>query len=102
MKFAPFAAAAALGLGAALSGVTPAFAATTPTLTGPATTTGYGQVTLTGTARAHATVTLIEAAYIFKDDMNPAADYANGDIITAVADDAGKFTLRRTMDSGFV
>jgi len=102
-RLAALATTAALGLGAALLGTTsPAFAATTPTLTGPATTTGYGQVTLTGTAEAGARVILIEAAYIFRGDMSPATEYSNGDIIATTADSSGRFTLRRTMDSGFV
>ena len=57
---------------------------------------------MTGTAAPGAAVTLIEAAYIFRGDMAPAADFANGDIISTTADSAGKFMLRRTMDSGFV
>ena len=102
-RFAAFTAAAVLTLGTALLGTaSPALAATAPTLTGPASTTGYGPVTMTGTAAPGARVTLIEAAYIFRGDMNPAQDYANGDIIRTVADGAGRFTLRRTMDSGFV
>lgn len=102
MRFAALGAAAVMGLVAALLGPSPASAATTPTLVGPATTTGYGPVTMTGTAAPGAAVTLIEAAYIYRDDMNPASDYINGDIIATTADSAGKFTLRRTMDSGFV
>jgi hypothetical protein len=102
VRFAALAAAAAMGLGTALLGVSPASAATTPTLSGPATTIGFGPVTMTGTAAPEAVVTLIEAAYIFRGDMNPAANYNNGDIITTTADSSGKFTLRRTMDSGFV
>jgi hypothetical protein len=77
-------------------------AATTPTLTGPATTTGYGQVKMTGTAAPGAAVRLIEAAYIYRGDMEVAEDFANGDVITTTADGAGRFTLIRTMDSGFV
>jgi hypothetical protein len=103
VRFAALGAAAAMGLGAALFGTpSPAYAATTPTLSGPATTTGFGAVTMTGTAAPGAAVTLIEAAYIFRGDMNPAVNYANGDIISTTADSAGNFTLRRTMDSGFV
>jgi hypothetical protein len=102
-RLAAFTAAAVLTVGTALLGTTsPALAATTPTLSGPASTTGYGPVTMTGTAAPGARVTLIEAAYIFRGDMNPAQDFANGDIITTVADGSGRFTLRRTMDSGFV
>ena len=101
-RFAALAAAAALGLGAVLTGATPAMAAAVPTLSGPATTVGFGPVTLTGTADPGAQVTLIEAAYIYRGDMNPAQEYNNGDIISTRADSSGHFTLRRTMDSGFV
>jgi len=102
VRFAALTAATVMGLGTALLGTSPASAATTPTLSGPATTTGFGPVTMTGTAAPGAAVTLIEAAYIFRADMNPAVAYANGDVIATTADSAGKFTLRRTMDSGFV
>ncbi len=101
-RFAAFAAAAVLGLSAALAGASPAAAATTPTLSGPESTIGFGPVTMTGTAAPGATVRLVEAAYIYRGDMDYADDYANGDIIVTTADGSGNFTLRRTMDSGFV
>jgi hypothetical protein len=102
-RLAALSTAAVLGLGAALIGAGPAMAATRPTLSGPATTTGYGPVTMTGTAAPGATVRLIEAAYTFRTDMNPSVDYGNAeDILTTTADSSGRFTLRRIMDSGFV
>lgn len=102
-RLGAFAATATMALGVALIGTTPpAHAATAPTLSGPASITGFGPVTLKGTASPGARVTLIEAAYIFRTDMYPAQDFANGDIISTVADSNGAFTLRRTMDSGFV
>jgi hypothetical protein len=80
----------------------PASAATAPTISAPASRTGFGPITITGTAAAGATVTLIEAAYIFRGDMNPAVDYGTGGIVTATADGAGHYTIQRLLDSGFV
>ena len=68
---------AALGVAAALAVATPAAAATTPTLSAPSSRTGFGTVTLTGTADAGATVTLYESA-IGWNDLRPAVDWENG------------------------
>lgn len=101
-RITAFTSAAVLAAGTALLGTSPALAATRPTLAGPAATTGYGAVTLTGTARPGASVRLYEAAYIYRDDMYAAQVFFPDDIVSAVADSAGRFTLRRRMDSGFV
>jgi hypothetical protein len=93
--------AATVGL-VALGTGTPALAATPPTISAPASGLGYGRITITGTAHAGATVTLIEAAYTFRADMAVAAEYNNGDVIHTVATSAGRYTLTRTLDSGFV
>ena len=45
----------------------PSFAAAAPTLSGPADRTGYGTITLTGTATPGAAVHLYESAIIFND-----------------------------------
>jgi hypothetical protein len=92
---------AAVGL-AALGPGAPAYAAAAPTISAPAAGLGYGPITITGTAPAGAKVTLIEAAYTFRSDMAVAAEYNNGDVISAVATSTGHYTLTRTLDSGFV
>jgi hypothetical protein len=92
-----------LAVGVALGLTTPALAATTPTISAPAYGLGYGPIPITGTARAGATVTLIEAAYLFRGDMAPAKDYEHGDIpLVTTANSAGHYTFDRTLDSGFV
>jgi hypothetical protein len=93
--------ASATGL-AAFAATLPAVAATTPTISAPTSRTGFGQIDITGTAAAGATVTLIEAAYIFRGDMNPAVDYDTGGIVTATANSSGHYTIQRYLDSGFV
>jgi hypothetical protein len=103
-RLAALTAATALALGTALMGANPAMAATTPTLDGPESVTGWTWATLTGTARAGATVTLWEAAYAFKDfegSWGPAVPYFEQDIVQTTADTTGHFTLRRRLDSGF-
>jgi hypothetical protein len=100
-RVAGLVAAAALGLGTVLAGASPAMAAA-PTLNQPSTPTGYSYVTLTGTADPGSTVVLWEAAYAFRTSMYPAEQFFGDDIITAVANSSGQFTLRRRMDSGFV
>jgi Lamin Tail Domain len=92
---------AVLALGSALMGANPAMAATTPTLTGPTSVNGWTWATMTGTARAGATVTLYEAAYVFRTDMAPAEQFFPEDIVQTTADSSGRFTLRRRLDSGF-
>jgi lamin tail-like protein len=79
----------------------PATAATIPTITAPAWRTGFGPVTISGTAAPGATVTLIEAAYVFRADMNPAINYDTGEIVRTVADSTGHYSLERNLDSGF-
>jgi hypothetical protein len=91
-----------VAVGVALGLTTPAVAATNPTISAPAYGLGFGDVTITGTARAGATVTLIEAAYIFQTDMKPATDYGTGGTLTTTANSAGRYSIARTLDSGFV
>jgi hypothetical protein len=93
--------AAAVGF-AALGLASPAAAATTPTISAPASRTGFGPVTLTGTAQPGATVTLIEAAYVYRGDLNPAVDYNTGDVVTATSNSSGHYSIERNLDSGFV
>jgi hypothetical protein len=80
----------------------PASAATTPTISAPASRTGYGPITIAGTAPAGATVTLIEAAYLFRGDMKPAVNYDTGGTVTATANSSGHYSIVRPLDSGFV
>ena len=93
--------AAALVAALAVVGAGPAMAVAALTLTGPPSVTGWTWGTLTGTARAGATVTLWEAAYVFQDDMKVAEPYFPEDIVETTADSTGHFTLRRRLDSGF-
>jgi lamin tail-like protein len=93
--------AAAVGF-ASVGLAAPAAAAAAPTISAPASRVGYGPITISGTAPAGATVTLIEAAYLFRGDMNPAVDYDTGDVVTAVANGAGHYAISRLLDSGFV
>jgi lamin tail-like protein len=93
--------AAVVGL-AAVGLAAPAEAATAPTISAPTSRVGYGPITITGTAPAGSTVTLIEAAYLFRGDMKPAVNYDTGGIITAVANSAGHYAIQRVLDSGFV
>jgi len=94
-------AATAMAVGSALLGANPAMAATKPTLTGPVSVTGWTWATMTGTAAPGATVTLWEAAYVFRDDMAVAPQFFPQDIVETTADTTGHFTLRRRLDSGF-
>lgn len=87
---------------AALVPALPAAAATAPTISAPASRIGFGPIDITGTAPAGATVTLIEAAYIFRGDMKPAVDYDTGGTVTAKANASGHYTISRLLDSGFV
>src|SRR4051812_312450 len=92
-----------VAVGVAIGLTTPAAAATIPTISAPAYGLGYGPIQITGTARPGATVTLIEAAYIFRDDMAPAKDYDHNDIpLVTSANSTGHYTFDRTLDSGFV
>ncbi|GAA2506834.1 lamin tail domain-containing protein [Winogradskya humida] len=92
--------AATLGCAATLGLTAPATAATTPTISVPASRQGYGPITITGTAAPGATVELYESAYVF-NDFYPSPDYTNGGYITTKATSAGKYTLTRILDSGF-
>jgi hypothetical protein len=93
---------AALGVAAALAVATPAAATTTPTLSAPSSRTGFGTVTLTGTADAGATVTLYESA-IGWNDLRPAVDWENGGgTVLRTADSSGHFSIVRWVDSGFM
>lgn len=93
--------AAAAGVAAALAVSAPAFAATAPTFDKPAVRTGYGPVTLTGTAAPGATVQLYETAQVF-DDLEAADDWEHGGgPVTARAGSNGRWSIRRLMDSGF-
>jgi Lamin Tail Domain len=106
----PFAAvsvlAAVVGFGA-IGPATPATAATRPTISAPAWRTGFGPITITGTAKPGATVTLIEGAYVFGvKHMYRAPNYDTPnnphDVIQAVADRSGHYSIRRNLDSGFL
>jgi hypothetical protein len=93
---------AALGVAATLVVAAPAQAATIPTLSGPSSRTGFGTVTLTGTADPGATVTLLESA-IGWNDLQPAVDWENGGrTVTRTADGSGHFSIVRYVDSGFM
>src|SRR4051794_29680140 len=103
-RFAALAAATALALGTALMGANPAMAATAPTLDGPVSVTGWTWATLTGTARAGATVTRWEAADALKDfagSWRPAVPSFAEAIGETAAAAPGHFALRRRLDSGF-
>jgi hypothetical protein len=93
--------AATLAALAALAVSAPAAAATTPTVAGPADRTGYGTITLTGTATPGAAVHLYESALIF-NDLQPADDWEHGGgTVTATADPAGHYRIVRYLDTGF-
>src|ERR1700749_3143285 len=77
------------------------YAATVPTLAGPAVRVGYGPVELSGTAEPGAAVQLYETAIVF-DDLEPADDWANGGgPFPAATDASGHWRLQRILDSGF-
>jgi hypothetical protein len=92
---------AALTLAGVLHGM-PASAAVKPTLSAPTMRTGYGTVTLSGTARAGARVTLYESA-ISINDMQPAKDWEHGGgVVRVTADRHGRFRIVRYVDTGFL
>ncbi len=94
-------AAAATATAAAFAVAAPAVAATAPTLDSPAVRTGFGIITLTGTAAPGSEVHLYETAQVF-DDLQPAEDWENGGgTVTAIAGSNGRFEIRRFLDSGF-
>jgi hypothetical protein len=84
----------------------PAAAATRPTISAPAWRTGFGPITISGTAQPGATVTLIEGAYVFGVKAMyraPNYDTANpSDVIHTVADRSGRYSMKRNLDSGFL
>ena len=94
------AATVALGVVAAAV-VTPAFAAAAPTISAPSSTTGYSEITITGTADANATVTLYESAYLW-NDMQVATDWDTGEPVTAKASSTGAYSIKRYVDTGFL
>jgi hypothetical protein len=93
--------ASVVGVVAALAVTAPASAATAPTLSGPADRTGYGTITLAGTAEPGAAVHLYESAIIF-NDLQPADDWEHGGgTVTATADASGHYSIVRYLDTGF-
>ncbi|MEU4618955.1 lamin tail domain-containing protein [Actinoplanes sp. NPDC023801] len=106
----PFGVGGALGVliaGTGVFGTAPAWAAA-PTFDAPPSQTGYGAVTLTGTATPNASVTLREAAYKWGKDatsgseLSPATQYEDDMPTTVTANGSGRWTITRIMDSGFV
>ncbi|GAB1694267.1 lamin tail domain-containing protein [Krasilnikovia sp. M28-CT-15] len=95
---AAFAAATCL---AAVTFSSPAHAATEPTISAPASTVGFSEITITGTATPGATVTLYESAYVF-NDFYVAINFDTGAPLTATASSSGAFTMHRNVDSGFL
>jgi hypothetical protein len=92
---------AAAGCAIALGPATPAGAAdAAPTISAPASRTGFGPIIIAGTAPAGATVALHESAYKF-NDYYPAPDFGAGGHVTATANSSGHYTLSRNLDSGF-
>jgi hypothetical protein len=96
--------AAAVGF-AAFGAAAPAAAATAPTISAPAWRTGFGPITISGKASPGAKVTLLESAYVFGVAhmyRAPNYDTANpNDVIQAVADSSGHYSMKRNLDSGF-
>jgi hypothetical protein len=74
----------------------------TPTLTAPTVRTGYGTVTLSGTARAGSRVTLYETA-ISINHLAPADDWEHGGgVLHVTADRHGRWRIVRYVDTGFL
>jgi hypothetical protein len=90
-----------LGVVAAAGIVTPAYAATTPTISAPSSVTGYTEITITGTAAANATVSLYESAYNW-NDLRAATDWDSGAPVTATANGSGTYSIKRYVDTGFL
>jgi hypothetical protein len=93
------------GVVAALAVALPASAADKPTITGTG-RTGYGPITLSGTATPGAEVDLYESPIsfvkLFQSDLYQSPDYANdGEFITTTADSAGHYEIVRNLDTGF-
>lgn len=97
-------AATVMGMAAALAVASPAAAAdpVAPTISTPAQRTGFGTITITGTARPGAQVSLYESA-ISWNDMQPAVDWERGGgRLTVTANSAGAYQIVRYVDSGFM
>src|SRR4051794_38781099 len=90
-----------LGVVGAAGIVTPAYAATTPTISAPSSVTGYSEITITGTAGANATVSLYESAYNW-NDLQAATDFDSGAPITTKANGSGAYSIKRFVDTGFL
>jgi len=94
-------------LGAALvasAAVTvPAHAAETPpTISAPASASGYQTIVISGTATPGALVELYESAYVFHD-LQPSVDWANaGGPVTTTAAGNGTYKISRWVDTGFL
>jgi hypothetical protein len=89
---------------AVVAGVaSPASAAdVTPTISAPATATGYSTIRITGGATPGATVELYESAYVFHD-LQPAKAWATTGLpVTAVAAANGTYRIDRWIDTGFL
>jgi hypothetical protein len=73
-----------------------------PTISAPASTSGYHTITITGTATPGATVELYESAYVFHD-LRPAVDWADtGELVTTIAAANGTYRINRWVDTGFL
>ncbi|MEV0897747.1 lamin tail domain-containing protein [Actinoplanes sp. NPDC049802] len=102
-------AAGTLAATAAVFGINPASAAAAPTFDIVPLRTGYGPVTLTGTADPGDTVHLYEWAYVWGYNWTqeqlaeePANDYKTGGFVTTTANSSGRWSISRDMDSGHV
>jgi hypothetical protein len=102
MRHRAILAAGTVALGVAVAAiVTPAFAATAPTISAPSSVTGYSEITITGTAAANATVSLYESAYNW-NDLQVATDWDTGAPVTATASGSGAYSIKRYVDTGFL
>jgi hypothetical protein len=85
---------------------TPAVAAGPPTISAPAWRTGFGPITISGTATPGTRLTLIEGAYGFgAGEMYRAPNYDTAnptDVIQTVASSTGHYSFERNLDSGFL
>jgi hypothetical protein len=93
--------AAAVGAVVLGTAVPAAAAVPAPTITAPASRTGFGPVTLTGTAQPGALVRLYESALNW-NDLQPAVNFDTGRVIETKADSAGRYTFVRNVDTGFL
>ncbi|MDR6325274.1 lamin tail domain-containing protein [Actinoplanes couchii] len=86
-----------------------ASAATAPTFDIVPLRTGFGPVTLSGTAEPNATVNLYEYAYVWGYNYSQsrlaqerANNYTTGGYVTTTANSSGRWTISRDLDSGHV